>query len=225
MSTPLPAAVASRLEKAALDNGFDREVARADNWLAFASTQCPLRIWLGVFNNAVYLAAFSQANVARALGDHGTPIAGPLPSGAQAGRCVKDIPELHRLLRRAFQLSRTLPDDLPGHVECRGSEGLVSVCTAGMDFCTGPGAHPIPGTTRVLWCGGDVGDSCAIGGEPTRPCWWSLTCNLASGLCEGTALVGCARAVTLCHPDRPDTCSTCHPPREYPPEDCSWEAP
>ncbi len=36
----------------------------------------------------------------------------PLPPGAAAGRTVVDIPALHRLVRRAFQLSKTLPDEL-----------------------------------------------------------------------------------------------------------------
>jgi len=35
----------------------------------FASTQCPLRIWVGTLGDAVFLAAFSQQNVARALGE------------------------------------------------------------------------------------------------------------------------------------------------------------
>ncbi|MGA8054285.1 MAG: HNH endonuclease [Burkholderiales bacterium] len=39
-------------------------------------------------------------------------MAAPLPKGALGGRTVTDIPSLHRLLRRAFQLSKTLPDEL-----------------------------------------------------------------------------------------------------------------
>lgn len=114
----IPAATATRLEKAATDNGFDRElprVAAADGaveWLAFASTHCPLRIWLGVFGDAVFVVALSQQNVSRALGSYGTPMTAPLPQGATSGRTVTDIPALHRLVRRAFQLSKTLPDEL-----------------------------------------------------------------------------------------------------------------
>lgn len=110
-TSPSPALV-SRLEKAAVDNGFDQELMRTGDWLGFASTQCPLRIWLGSFGEAVFLAALSQQNVARALGQYGTPMAAPLPSGALGGLTVADIPALHRLLRRAFQLSKTLPDEL-----------------------------------------------------------------------------------------------------------------
>jgi hypothetical protein len=104
--------ISSRLEKAATDNGFDQELERQGDWLAFASTQCPLRIWLGTFGDAVFLATFSQQNVTRALGQYGTPMAAPLPKGAFGGRTVTSIPELHRLLRRAYQLSKTLPDEL-----------------------------------------------------------------------------------------------------------------
>lgn len=112
MTTALSPVIASRLEKAAVDNGFDQELPRQGSFLGFASTQCPLRVWLGTFGDAVFLATFSQQNVARALGDYGTPMAAPLPKGALGGRTVTDIPSLHRLLRRAFQLSKTLPDEL-----------------------------------------------------------------------------------------------------------------
>ena len=112
MTSALSPVIASRLEKAAVDNGFDQELPHDGDWLGFASTQCPLRIWLGTFGDAVFLAAFSQQNVARSLGQYGTPMAAPLPRGALAGRTVTDIPSLHRLLRRAFQLSKTLPDEL-----------------------------------------------------------------------------------------------------------------
>jgi len=112
VTTPLSPIIASRLEKAASDNGFDQELDREGDWLAFGSTHCPLRIWLGTFGDAVLLAALSQENVARAVGDYGTPIAAPIPPGAAGGRTVTSIPALHDLLRRAFQLSKTLPDEL-----------------------------------------------------------------------------------------------------------------
>lgn len=112
MTTALSPIIVSRLEKAATDNGFDQELEREGDWLIFASTQCPLRVWLGAFGDAVLLAAFSQQNVARALGEYGTPMAAPLPKGAVARRTVPDVPALHRLLRRAFQLSKALPNEL-----------------------------------------------------------------------------------------------------------------
>jgi hypothetical protein len=102
----------TRLEKAATDNGFDLALPPQGDWLVFASSQCPLRVWLGVFGDAVLLAAFSQRNVARALGAYGTPFVAPLPKRAAGGYSVPDVPALHRLLRRAFQLARTLPDEL-----------------------------------------------------------------------------------------------------------------
>jgi hypothetical protein len=112
LTTALSPITASRLEKAATDNGFDQELPPEGPWLGFASTQCPLRVWLGSFGEAVFLAAFSQQNVARALGEYGTPMAHPLPNGALGGRTVGDIPALHRLLRRALQLGKALPDEL-----------------------------------------------------------------------------------------------------------------
>jgi len=109
MTPPLPPNLATLLEKAAFDNGFDREFEPIGEWLHYGSTQIPLHVWLGAFGN-VPLAAFSQEHVARALGDTGTPLLSPLPPGAAAGRSVADLPQLHRLLRRAFQLGCALPD-------------------------------------------------------------------------------------------------------------------
>lgn len=100
------------LEKAATDNGFDRALVPEGKWLVFASTQCPLRVWLAAFGEDVLLAAFSQHNVSRALGDYGTPMVAPAPKGVVEGRAVPDVPALHRLLRRAFQLSKALPNEL-----------------------------------------------------------------------------------------------------------------
>lgn len=112
MTSALSPITMSRLEKAATDNGFDQGLEPEGGWLVFASTQCPLRIWLGASGDAIYIAAFSQQNVARALGEYGTPMAAPVPSGAAGGRTVRDVPALHRLLRRAFELSKALPDEL-----------------------------------------------------------------------------------------------------------------
>lgn len=112
MNGPLPPATATRLEKAALDNGFDQELPADEGWLGFASTQAPLRIWLTALGDELFLVAFSHTNVADALGDQGTPMTSPLHEGSVAGRTVNSISKLHRLLRRAFQLSRTLPDEL-----------------------------------------------------------------------------------------------------------------
>jgi hypothetical protein len=99
------------LEKLAVDNGFDIELPREREWLAFASTQCPLRIWLSVPGEALFVAAFSQDNILAAL-DAGTAASSLLPVGAVAARAVTGIPELYRLVRRAFQLSKTLPYEL-----------------------------------------------------------------------------------------------------------------
>lgn len=112
MPTSLPTAIVTRLEKAAVDNGFDRELQAAGEWMAFASTQCPLCIWLGLTVGSAFAVALSQHNVAVALGTLGEPLDETLPTGAVGARVVSDIPTLHRLIRRAFQLSKSLPDEL-----------------------------------------------------------------------------------------------------------------
>lgn len=115
MSTGLPPAIATRLAKAAADNGFDLELPResvaGEEWLGFASTHAPLRIWLSA-QQGQFVAALWLPNVVDALADHGAEFTGPLPPAAAGARAVADIPTLHRLVRRAFQLSRTLPHQL-----------------------------------------------------------------------------------------------------------------
>lgn len=106
----------TRLEKAAFDNGFDLMLAPEGSWLLFASTQCPLRVWLRVLAKGdsaegLFIAALSMKNVESAL-EVGAVNVDPLPKGAAGARSVGDVPLLHRLLRRAFQLSKALPNEL-----------------------------------------------------------------------------------------------------------------
>jgi hypothetical protein len=57
MTTPLSPATITRLEKAAVDNGFDRDLGRDGEWLGFAPSpralstarkrlQCPAFAWI-----------------------------------------------------------------------------------------------------------------------------------------------------------------------------------
>lgn len=112
MLTSFSSVIVSRLEKAAVDNGFDRTLAMEGAWLTYASTQCPLQVWLGQSPDGTYLAAFSRQNVDQALAELAAPFGGATPAGAAGARIIADIPLLHRLLRRAFQLSKSLPDEL-----------------------------------------------------------------------------------------------------------------
>ena len=102
----------TRLEKAALDNGFDLDLDVTGSWLRYGSSQAPLKIRLSALGEGFFLVAFSMGNVAASLTGVGTKLAHPMPTGAVGARSVAEIPALHRLLRRAFQLSRTLPDEL-----------------------------------------------------------------------------------------------------------------
>lgn len=110
MTLSLSPIVVSRLEKVAIDNGFDRELPSFGNWLTFLSTQCPLQIWLTISVDGCY-AALSQLHVANALPAQRAPAELKLPLDAAACLEAPDIPTLHQLVRRAFQLSRTLPDE------------------------------------------------------------------------------------------------------------------
>ena len=108
----LTAVTITRLEKAATDNGFDLELEHTVDWLSFGSSQTSTRIWLTAVEDSGFLAATSRDDVLDGLADLGAAATHLLPSGAVGARSVNDVATLHRLLRRAFQLSRTLPDGL-----------------------------------------------------------------------------------------------------------------
>lgn len=108
---PLSLSLRTRLEKAAVDNGFDLPLTAQEGWLGAASSLVPLRVWLGAVGENILLVAVSQPHVLRALGDHGIAFTHPLPPAAAGARGVKDLTALHRLLGRALQLSRALPDE------------------------------------------------------------------------------------------------------------------
>lgn len=129
MTPALSPIVASLLEKAATDNGFDRVLERDGGWLPFASTLCPLRVWLSAPGAGEFVAVLSQQNVLHTIGEHGAPVVVPLPIGAVGACAVPDVPALHRLLRRAFQLSRALPDELLHTFQKRAS-GLPTTTEA-----------------------------------------------------------------------------------------------
>jgi hypothetical protein len=102
----------TRLEKAATDNGFDLDLGREGDWLAFGSSQTSMRIWLTAIGDSMFLVAASRADVLEALAGLGVTFTNPLPTGAAGARSVSDVAALHRLVRRAFQFARTLPDAL-----------------------------------------------------------------------------------------------------------------
>lgn len=105
-------AVHTRLEKAAADNGFDLGGYRQGDWLGFRSSHSPLCVWLKAQEGVGLIAALSRSNVLNALDGFGVLTPDIIPEGACGARSVTDFATLHRLMRRAFQLSRTLPDEL-----------------------------------------------------------------------------------------------------------------
>src|SRR5689334_8274241 len=83
----------SLLEKVAQDNGFDAPVEATDTWLAFSSTQVPLKLWLGAVGEG-WCAAFSHPGVAAELAALTSPTAVSPPAGAAAVRQVGDMNQL-----------------------------------------------------------------------------------------------------------------------------------
>ena len=71
-----------------------------------------MHIWLASVAESRFLAAVSRSDVLDGLADLGAVTTDLLPSGASGALVVSDIAALHRLLRRAFRLSRTLPNGL-----------------------------------------------------------------------------------------------------------------
>jgi len=84
----------------------------------FANTQASRKVWLAADANGHPLAALSRLDAVRALAEHATLISINLPTGARAGS-VQGVVDLHGLLRRAYQLARTLPDAI---ILCAGKK-------------------------------------------------------------------------------------------------------
>lgn len=99
------------LEKAASDNGFDRTFNKIGNWLSFGSSHAPLKLWLTVDDQLQFLAAFSDSGLVAGLTDLAVLIQVDLPAGAIIAFLVTDLKLLYPLLRRAFQLSRSFPNE------------------------------------------------------------------------------------------------------------------
>lgn len=98
------------LEKAASDNGFDLALDKYGNWLSFASSHATVKLWLAAGDRSPFIAAFSDSNLMAGLLDLANVIFLDLPVGATTAFSVTDIKPLYPLLRRAFQLSRSLPN-------------------------------------------------------------------------------------------------------------------
>ncbi len=112
---------ATLLEKMALDTGFDRELPREGDWQRFASSHTAMMLGLTALGGQLFLASFSQQKVLKALTDVGTLFTNPLPTGMVGARAVTSLDALHQLVKRAFSLSRTLPDELLHQFEAAAS--------------------------------------------------------------------------------------------------------
>ena len=137
----LAAVTTTRLEKVATDNGFELELERTGDWLSFGSSQTSMRVWLTATGESRFLAAASRADVLDRVAGLGVAFPNPIPRGAAGALSVSDIAGLHRLLRRAFQLSRTLPDALlrafqneTAHLPCITEAERLVVQRVGQDI-------------------------------------------------------------------------------------------
>jgi hypothetical protein len=105
----------AQLEKAAIDSGFDVVGGLTNSFMAFRSSQSPLRIWLGIIkadpSPPQPIIGLSMPNVAAEL--HCPEITGPINiDGCHAWVTARDFVDLDRVLGRAFVLSRALPNQL-----------------------------------------------------------------------------------------------------------------
>lgn len=99
-----------RMEKAAIDAGFDVSQGVVGGWKSFASTSSPLRISLTVVD-AKPVAALSMANVLTEL-SMAAPASLVLPTGTAGAFVVADFSELQAALARAYELANALPTTL-----------------------------------------------------------------------------------------------------------------
>lgn len=101
----------TRLEKAAMDNGFDLDRGRDGYWLMFGSSHVSLQLWLTAVGDTLFAVALSRLDVFDALVGMGDLFTGPIPAGAVAALGATDLQGMHSLARRAFQLARSLPNE------------------------------------------------------------------------------------------------------------------
>lgn len=108
----IPGTTRIRLEKAAADSGFDLERPTANGWLGFASSHAPIELWLGVDAQERPVAALSRSDVAAVLVPEFGDASPVRPDGALASVRANEVAGLVPLLRRTYQLARTLPNAL-----------------------------------------------------------------------------------------------------------------
>jgi hypothetical protein len=115
------------LRKIATDCGFDVHEDGAD-WVEAASTQAPLRVWIGLSVEGPVLG-LSMSSVLTEL--PGTPIAVPATAAVPAVGWLqlRDLGALDRTLLHAWRLSRALPNQL----EVRFSERLSTLSATERD--------------------------------------------------------------------------------------------
>ncbi|MDP1607299.1 MAG: HNH endonuclease signature motif containing protein [Rhodocyclaceae bacterium] len=100
----------AQLEKAAIDSGFDVVGGLANSLMSFRSSQCPLKIWLGIMDTRPVIG-LSMVNVAAELNRLSIPA--PLAiEGCLAWTTAADFVDLDSVLGRAFALARALPNQL-----------------------------------------------------------------------------------------------------------------
>jgi len=100
----------AQLEKAAIDSGFDVAGGTAGKALAFRSSQCPLRIWLGT-TEAGPVVGLSMPNVLAELDRSRLPPPADI-EGCAGWVGAADLVDLDFLLGRAHALACALPNQL-----------------------------------------------------------------------------------------------------------------
>jgi putative restriction endonuclease len=98
-----------RLEKCAVDAGFDIKGDPTENWLSYSSTSCPLRIWLAIYA-AQPIAALSMDGVLDELRVSRTEVS--LPLGAKGALTTEYFDRFQAMLQRAYELANALPQEL-----------------------------------------------------------------------------------------------------------------
>ena len=125
--------ISHSIKKAGRDVGFDVQT-QTDFMIQLESSHAPLKCSVWLTCNQEFIVGLSMSNVAHALTTDGEQVIEPseLPVGGLliAGSFkVFDISELETFLKRAWQLSRTLPNALIGRFE----KALAAVSTTERD--------------------------------------------------------------------------------------------
>lgn len=100
-----------RAEKAAQDCGFDLLNNDDLGCITMRSSHCPIKIWLDIKGKDHFCISFSDSKIGKNIGQINNLLVDESTIDKVASVTINNLDMLYLILKRAFQLSRTLPSE------------------------------------------------------------------------------------------------------------------